>query len=104
MPMTQDRERITRALFDVIQEFNRTLPPDKALTAALDTTLYGKTGVLDSLGLVNLIVATEQRIEEDFGVPISLADERAMSQEKSPFRTVDSLVAYIALLLGDNHH
>ena len=100
----EDRERVTRSLFGVIDEFNETLPPAIKLNKALDTILYGKNGTLDSLGLVNLIVAAEQRIEEDFGIPISLADERAMSQEKSPFRTVDTLVNYIALLLEEKAH
>jgi acyl carrier protein len=96
-----DIKGITQSLFNVIDEFNRTLPAEKRLMKAPDTTLVGGNGALDSVGLVNLIVATEQRIEEDFGIPISLADERAMSQEKSPFRTVDTLVNYIALLLQE---
>jgi acyl carrier protein len=95
-----DIKEITGSLFNVIDEFNRTLPPEKRLMKAPDTILAGKNG-LDSLGLVNLIVATEQRIQDDFGIPISLADERAMSQEKSPFSTVDTLVNYIALLLKE---
>jgi acyl carrier protein len=96
-----DIKEIARSLFNVIDEFNRTLPPEKRLKKAADTTFFGENGTLDSVGLVNLIVATEQRIEEDFGIPISLADERAMSQENSPFRTVDTLVNYIALLLKE---
>lgn len=100
----QDRQRITRSLFDVIDEFNQSVPPQRQLAKTADTPLYGKHGTLDSLALVNLIVATEQRIEEDFGTPISLADERAMSQEKSPFRTVETLVNYIALLLEDTNN
>lgn len=97
-----DIERITRSLFHVIDEFNQTAAPDKQLPKALATGLYGRRGALDSLGLVNLIVATEQQIQEDFGVAISLADERAMSQDNSPFKTVDTLVHYIALLLQEN--
>jgi acyl carrier protein len=98
----EDIERVRRSLFNVIDEFNQTLPAAKQLPKALDTALFGENGALDSLGLVNLIVATEQRIEEDFGVSISLADERAMSQARSPFRTVDSLVNYIGVLLKEN--
>jgi acyl carrier protein len=94
-------ERITRSIFSVIDEFNQTLPPEKKLKKTLDTILFGQEGTLDSLGLVHLIVTVEQHIEEDFGIPISLADERAMSQEKSPFRTVDTLVNYVAILLEE---
>jgi acyl carrier protein len=104
MHTMENIERITRSLFSVIDEFNQTLPPEKKLKKALDTILFGKNGALDSLGLVGLIVAAEQRIEEDFGTSISLADERAMSQEKSPFRTVDALVNYIAVLLEEKDH
>ena len=53
--------------------------------------LIGKDAGLDSLGLVNLIVLVEEKIQQGFGVGITLVDERAMSQSKSPFRTLGSL-------------
>ena len=43
----------------------------------------------------------EQIIEDDFDVILTLADERAMSQKNSPFRTIDSLVNYIEFLLNE---
>jgi acyl carrier protein len=46
-----------------------------------------------------LIVAVEQNIEDEFDITIILADERAMSQKHSPFRTVRSLVDYIETLI-----
>ena len=94
-------EQITRSVFNAIDDFNRQLPSDKKVKKATDITLFGKNGTLDSLGLVNLILAAEQRIEQDLGIPISLADEGAMSQEKSPFKTVGTLVNYISLLLKE---
>lgn len=65
------------------------------------TSLIGKQAVLDSLALVTLIVDLEQRIEADYNVAITLADDRAMSQKHSPFRTVGSLTAYIDQLLAE---
>ncbi len=64
-----------------------------------DTVLIGQEGILDSLGLVNLIVSTEQKIEEELGMIITLADEQALSQKNSPFRNVGSLVDYISSVL-----
>jgi D-alanine--poly(phosphoribitol) ligase subunit 2 len=58
------------------------------------TPLFGQEGILDSLGLVTLVVAVEQAIEDEFGVSISLADEKAMSQRHSPYRTIGSLAEY----------
>ena len=60
----------------------------------VDTPLFGRNGLLDSLGLVSLVVAVEQVIEDRYGVAVSLADEKALSQAHSPYRTVASLAAY----------
>jgi acyl carrier protein len=65
-----------------------------------DTVLVGKDAVLDSLGVVSLIVEVEQRVEQGQNVSITLANDKAMSQRNSPFRTVavltDHLVAIVA--------
>ena len=65
------------------------------------TYLIGRRSVLDSLGLVTLIVDAEQRLDEEYGVSLTIADDRAMSQKNSPFRTVQSLTDYICLLIEE---
>lgn len=67
----------------------------------LHTSLFGTDGILDSMGLVNLVVALEERIQDEYDVAITLADERAMSRSKSPFRTVTTLAEYIEELLRE---
>jgi len=67
------------------------------------TPLMGKSSGLDSLGLVNLIVDVEGRLLDDFDVEVTLADERAMSQKHSPFRTIGSLAEYICMLDREPH-
>lgn len=94
-------ERIIQAIFSAVDEVNQQLPKEQQLEKSIDTVLFGQSGRLDSLGLVNLIVTTEQRIEEEFGVPITLANERAMSQNNSPFKTIGTLADYTALLLEE---
>lgn len=74
-----------------------------SLTLDQSTYLLGHRGVVTSLGLVTLIVDIEQKLNDDHGITITLADERAMSQEKSPFRTVGSLVEYICLLMEEKN-
>ncbi|MGJ8648821.1 MAG: hypothetical protein ACSHX4_00555 [Opitutaceae bacterium] len=61
-------------------------------SADSSSTLYGSTGSLDSMALVNLIADIEEAIDETFGASIALADEKAMSAKNSPFRDVSSLV------------
>lgn len=68
------------------------------------TPLIGSQAPLDSLGLVTLVVEVEQRLEEHTDLPITLADERAVSQKQSPFRTVASLADYACALIQDRAH
>ena len=95
-------ETVIKTIFDTVDEVNQLLPKDQRLEKSIDTVLSGNLGQLDSIGLVNIIVATEQKIEEEFNVIITLADERAMSRENSPFMTIRTLADYIYLLLKEN--
>lgn len=65
------------------------------------TYLIGRRSILDSLSLVSLIVDIEQKLNEKYGTSITIADERAMSQEKSPFRTIETLAKYVQLLVKE---
>ena len=60
-----------------------------------ETRLVGRDAVLDSLGLVTLIVDIEDRLRTDRGIHVALADDAAMSATRSPFRTVQSLSEYV---------
>ncbi|HNP62634.1 MAG TPA: hypothetical protein PKH39_01800 [Woeseiaceae bacterium] len=66
-----------------------------------DTQLFGKDGVLDSMGLVTLIIAVEQAIEDRYEVSVALADEKALSQARSPYRSVTRLAEYAAGQMQD---
>lgn len=65
-----------------------------------DTELFGDGGVLDSMGLVSMIVELEQAIETELGLTVSLADEKALSLKRSPYRTVQSLAEYAGSQAG----
>jgi acyl carrier protein len=67
---------------------------------AADTVLLGPGGAVDSLGLVRLVMVVERRVEDDFGVPVSLTDEKAMSQRNSPFRSVGAMIEYLSAQLA----
>ena len=58
----------------------------------LDSPLYGDGGALDSMALVNLIADIEEEVAESYKANIVLADDKAMSAQRSPFRNVDSLI------------
>jgi acyl carrier protein len=62
--------------------------------------LFGGDSLLDSLGLVSLIVLIEEEIEYKYNLSVVLADEKAMSRRTSPFARVSYLVDYIFELLN----
>ena len=97
-----NQERILHAIYQAVDEINEQLPQGKKLEKSPESVLFGMSGKLDSLGLVSLIVAVEQNIEEAFGTAVTLADERALSQKNSPFKSIATLSAYVSQLL--NHH
>jgi D-alanine--poly(phosphoribitol) ligase subunit 2 len=97
-----NKDKIVNVIFDSVDEFNEQVEETQRLVKANNTVLFGESGNLDSLGLVNFIVATEQKIEEVFDVSLTLADEKAMSQRNSPFRTIETLAEYISELLMES--
>ncbi len=97
-------KRIVQIIFQAIEEFNLMHSPQDQLSQTVETVLIGSSSSLDSLGLVDLILATEQKINEELGLLVTLADEKAMSQKNSPFRTVKALADYICLFLDAQDH
>jgi acyl carrier protein len=81
---------VTRSLRELIDQLGDT-PPD----ITEDTVIVGKDAVVDSLGVVSLVVEIEQRLEAEHNLAVTLASEKAMSQRSSPFRTVGVLADYI---------
>ena len=61
--------------------------------------LLGNNAIVDSIGLVNLIVDVESALA-DKDIEITLTSEDAMSRRKSPFRSVEALSDYIIELIG----
>jgi acyl carrier protein len=98
-----ERTRIIEFIYEAIDETNTQQAANNHLLKSLNTILIGPGGSLDSLGLVNFIVALEGVISDKLDIDVALADERAMMQEESPFRTVDTLADYIEVQIKDQN-
>src|SRR5258708_24542330 len=97
-----ERERVVRAIYGAVDELNKQLPKGVQVEKSLDAPLYGSSSKLESIDLIGFIIEVEEKVKEEFGVPITIADEKAMSQKHSPFLTLGSLTEYVADLLGAN--
>ena len=85
---------------DIICQIVREVPgaPEKVDE---NTRLFGSEGLLDSLKLVNVVLDTEQQINDSYNLAISLADDRSVSQTRSPFRSVGSLADYVLAVAAE---
>jgi hypothetical protein len=94
------RIEITDAVMDAIRDTNALLPPGGALEVSEGAGLLEPPGQLDSLGLVNLLVAVETRCLTALGATVSLVDSIQLPPEESPFRSVQSLVDHLERVLA----
>ena len=94
------RDFALKVIYDAIDELNEDLEADEQIEKSESSVLFGSGSMLDSMSLVNLITAIEERIEDEKDVYLTLADENAMSMTDSPFRSVASLADYITHLLS----
>jgi hypothetical protein len=95
---------VSGAVFAALQEVNEQLPKNQRVSATLDTPLIGERAALDSLGLVNLIVCLEQKIEETTGLSVALGSDEAVFQVDGPMRSVESLIAHLVTCLDSKGH
>ena len=97
--MDDIRDQVVRVVIASAEELNASLEQPIDVRLGEDAPLYGHQGVLDSLALVTLITTVEQELEDQLGASVSLIDERAISQARSPFRTIASLADFATSLL-----
>lgn len=96
-------EKVLSCVYEALDESNeeRSEQGLPLLEKSPATPIHGTESGFDSLALINFVIAVEEGLERDFGVPIMLSDDRALSQEPSPFEVVQTLVAYIESLLAE---
>lgn len=94
-----NNEKAIQAVTEAIDELNDQLPKEEKIQKSSDTVLLGDGGNLDSLRLISLVTTVEQKIEEKFGLTVTLLDDIAALENDNPFRTVSSLADYVTSLL-----
>ncbi|MEZ8967563.1 hypothetical protein AB6E53_12805 [Vibrio breoganii] len=91
--------KVTELVLNTVKEVGEDQEINELIAATEDTRLFGEN--LDSMGVVFLVTDLEAAISDEFDIDLTLADERAMSQKTSPFRTVKTLAKYVELLISE---
>jgi len=90
-----NKAEATKIVLEAVKEYI----DDENVVIDGTAVLLGNDAVVDSIGLVNLIVDVESALSEK-DIEITLTSEDAMSRRKSPFRSVETLSDYIIELIG----
>lgn len=96
-----ERSQAVSIIYDALKEVldQAGATPPAQLTE--DTVIVGKDAVLDSLGVVSLIVEVEQALDAKHNVAVTLASDKAMSAKNSPFRTVGVLADHVLATISE---
>jgi len=95
-------QKIEKIIIQTLLDLIDSLSIKRAEELSKETVLFGDGGILDSMGLVSLITDLEEKIEQEFNISVILADDRALSQKMSPFRTIRSLSHYVFKLIKES--
>lgn len=93
--MDTSTEQVTALVYRAVDEINRELSDGQRLEKDPATVLFGTNASIDSMALVSFIVAVEEQLLNELGIAMTLADDKAMSMERSPFRTLATFVDYV---------
>ena len=94
------KERIRNIVLEAIDDLNEQLPSDRQVGNSNETALFGKFGAVDSFGLVNLLVAIEERVDHEFGISIIIADLNMIAWDSNPFKSIGNLIDHVTSILG----
>ena len=95
------KENVLEIILRALQNLNEELDDSEKFVVDSNLSLFGPDATLDSLALVSVIVDVEGDVSAALGRSISLTDDRAMTQEISPFDNVQTLLNYIMILVGE---
>lgn len=96
-----DHDAVQAIVLDALETINEERDADDKLAVTPSTRLFGADAELDSLALVSVIVDVEEAVSRASGRTVQLTDDRAMSQDVSPFTDVQTLTAYVVKLLSE---
>ena len=98
------RERVKEAVHRALDAVNQLQAHAAQSSVSDDTRLFGAEFGLDSIDLVTFTMELEEQLRQEFGVSLTIADERAVSMKRSPFATVGTMVDFVVKRLAEEGH
>lgn len=90
-----NRNDVLQLLYACLTEVNEQRPVGSRLSLSEKTSLFGRSGGLDSLGYINLVAEIEQKIEERYQLQVVLPNSDTFEASCDPWRDIGSLADYL---------
>lgn len=90
-----DFDSALRIVYQAIDVVNGQRPAAEKIPKSPDIVLTGDAGLLDSLGLVTLVLAVERTVNESAGVELDLAGNDAFTEDGSELQTPTSIARLV---------
>ena len=90
-----------KIVYAAIAAVNEELPGRSRIKTDDPTPLSGPDSGLDSLRLINLVVHTEDGIERDMNLQVSLTDSPDLFDAGGPLATVGGFIDHVAALIDN---
>lgn len=89
-----NKEEIYNIIIQAVKNYLNDIKNDQDTIINIDTELVSENGVLDSLGLIQVVVEVETQFA-DRGIKILLTSEKVTDEQNRIFNQVNTLVDYI---------
>ena len=102
MKRSNMENKIEKVLFKTIDQINEQFLDEgneKKLNNSDDTKIIGDESILDSLDILNFVVALQENIAAEFGDQIELVNDELLSEENNPLSTVKMLKLHLLQIL-----
>lgn len=98
-----DRQQLVGMMIPLLQAQLDEQNEHEAEPATTSLPLVGDHAAVTSMRLVSFIADLETTLASEHGLELTLVSEKALSRQKSPFRSIDALAEYILELIGESN-
>lgn len=93
--MISKYSKMLNIIYTAIDEVNKQQPPEYVLKKEKDEFLISEESAIDSLGLITLLINIEDKIQNEFDIKLDLVEENLISEQNTPFKTLDGLAKWL---------
>jgi acyl carrier protein len=94
-----NKEDLAQTIYEAMEELNEQLSEESNLPKEHETVLFGEDGLLDSMGIINLLVILEEKLESSLKISVGLTSDSEILAQPERRWTVAELSTHIGELM-----